>query len=201
MELIHTHIETCKDDWFKDHEAIVTEANGVTIVDWKKPDSNAFAIRYLIHDHHVYVSGDLGDAVFKMSADVSFRSLSDIHLHYFLQQMTCHSRVEYTFNRALAKRQIEENFLEWCEVESIGDLEEESLELYEDLIATTDQWSNAEMFEKTGVWGIYEQSEVDWFDSDYATAIGDCGKELAIEMVAYWQGLRLAYDQYQAQKA
>ena len=57
--------------WFREHVIDIStmpdeaSQNGLmTVVDFHRPDSSMYAVRYIFSGHYVFVSGDLGTAVF-----------------------------------------------------------------------------------------------------------------------------------------
>jgi len=50
--------------WFKDHVVDLRTDGSVTVVDFHKPGTSVYAVRYIFAGSYVYVSGDLGSAVF-----------------------------------------------------------------------------------------------------------------------------------------
>ena len=64
--------EIARKEWFKDHVVDVREDTGlVTVVDFHRPGTNIYAVRYIFAGHYVYVSGDLGSAVFNCTWPVT----------------------------------------------------------------------------------------------------------------------------------
>lgn len=55
--------------WFKNHEVVLSEYVGdkdtIRVVRFRQPGTNCYAVRYVFDGNHIYVSGDLGCAVFE----------------------------------------------------------------------------------------------------------------------------------------
>ena len=84
--------EMIKDD-FKDHEATIDQylkfnnpdEKGIEIevLTWKKPGTSNYMVRYLVSGNTLCVYGDLGEAVYQWSQDVTLDWISTLDLHYF----------------------------------------------------------------------------------------------------------------------
>ncbi|WP_438310869.1 hypothetical protein [Sporosarcina sp. FA9] len=184
-----------RNNWFKDHVATVTEHDGVTILDWRKPGTFMYALRYVMVGNKLFISGDIGDAVYDLTWNATIESFDTVNLSYFTGKLSCNSREKYDFNNSLAQQEIKECFIDWCDVDDISDLEEDDKELYDELISATMEWSSHEQFSSMGVWTAYNNTDCDWFESEVASSIADCGKELSNVFIAYLLGVQMANEQ------
>ena len=104
--------------------------------------------------------------------------------------MVASQRSKYEFDDKKAQKEIEEYFIDWCDVEDIDELSIGDRELYDELIVETGNWSTPENF-STGVYSIFQNTNASWFDSEMASHIADCGQDLSYSMIAYWVGLQM----------
>lgn len=194
MKTLDVRTEEIREQWFVKHKATVTELDGVTILDWRNPDTFMYALKYVMVDNKLYISGDLGNAVYDLTWSATLNSFHDVNLSYFTGKLSCSSRDKYNFSEELAITQIKEHFIEWCDVDEISEMDEKELDLYEQLIAEAAEWDNHNQFSLMGVWSIYNDSNIEWFDSESASIIADCGRELSGSVIAYWLGLKMAVE-------
>ena len=55
--------------------------------------------------------------------------------------------------------------------------------------------SEYKALESMGIWTVYNDTEVDWFDSETASSIADYGKRLSYSIISYWIGLQMEIEQ------
>ena len=200
MDRIEKVRDEIRGHWFKDHVATITEHEGVTILDWRKPGTFMYAVKYVMVGNKLFISGDIGDAVYDLTWEATIDSFDTVNLSYFTGKLSCSSREKYDFNEKLAQAQINEYFIDWCDVDNVRDLEEGDKDLYDELISATTEWSTPEHFSSMGVWTAYNNTSCDWFDGETASCIEDCGKELSSEFIAYLLGIQMANEQIKLHK-
>lgn len=151
-------IETVK-GWFTDpdiagdkapHAAtIVTQDKKVVVIRWGRPNSGFYSIYYTLFGNVLMVCGDLGEAVYQWSEEITLKFLSGLHIDYFASkcQASPHGR----------------GFLDWdaeaCEAEIAGYFEEGERrdEALKSLIYRV---KNAQADKKS--WSIYHRGN--WID-------------------------------------
>ncbi|MHC8517019.1 hypothetical protein [Sporosarcina sp. ITBMC105] len=195
MKRIEKEREHIRNNWFKDHVAKITEHEGVTILDWKEPGTSMYAVKYVMVGNKLFISGDIGNAVYDLTRNATIKIFSDVNLSYFTGKLSCSSREKWDFNDKLAREQISNHFIDWCDVDSINHLEGVEKELYDELIFATMNWSDHSHFANMGVWTAYNNTDCEWFDGETASCIADCGKELSTVFIAYLLGLQMANEQ------
>jgi len=77
---------------FKDHVAKITQfakldvddaGCDIEVLTWKKPGTNNYMIKYIVSGNTLCVYGDLGEAIYQWSQNISFEWLSGLDLSYF----------------------------------------------------------------------------------------------------------------------
>lgn len=64
---------------FKDH--VATERDGVTR--WAKPGTNIDSLNYIVRGRYLFVYGDLGDAIYAWSQEITLEWVAGCNLDYF----------------------------------------------------------------------------------------------------------------------
>jgi hypothetical protein len=196
MDYLEVAEKVIREKWFADHVIKSIEGkNGFQRIVWGKKGTRMYQIEYVLSDNMVFVSGDLGDAVYSLTCMATLNNIKDFDLSYFTSKLTAYSSERWDFDQKLAQKQIKEYFLEWCDVEDVDELTEDEQELYQTLINATIEWDDYKAFETLGVWSTYYNTNVDWFDSETASCIASCGKRLPYCFVAYWLGLKMIAEQ------
>ncbi|MEK3973679.1 hypothetical protein [Psychrobacillus sp. FSL K6-1267] len=200
MDYLEKAKKEIRERWFENHKIKSIEGNeGFQRIVWGEEGTRMYQVTYVLAGNMVFISGDLGDAAYSLTCLATLQNIKDFDLSYFTGKLTARQREKYEFDGKLAKKQIEEYFLDWCEVEKTSDLEKDSKELLNQLISETSQWSMCHHF-STGVYSIYQYTNVDWFDSDAASCIADCGSRLSYSMISYWVGLKMIIEQQEKEK-
>lgn len=98
-------------EMFADHIATLRDYGDIKIVDFQKPESNYYRIRFIFEDDHdrVHISGDLGELIAYNYAGLNFRNFIDYCRRdciFFKVRVKCSSNPLYTYDRELAEKQL-----------------------------------------------------------------------------------------------
>lgn len=167
---------------FKDHIATFTDYGNIKILDFKKPDSGEYRIRFMFEEDYcrLHITGDLGDLIASNYSNMTYDKFSDFvnNAGYLEEKTDCMSRSVYFYDRDKAvadlKKLIEEYLIadELMEKTYNSDLEyaiddvlenfdenrgisEKGYEIMDDLI--TDFWEEARHIgrDRTGIIELY----------------------------------------------
>lgn len=109
---------------FENHVATLTDLGNIKILDFKKPCSIEYRIRFLFEEdyYRLHISGDLGELVATNYCNMCYEKFGDFvnSPYYFEEKIDCHSRKIYVFDEKKARDQVVE-----CLKES---------DLYEDVV-------------------------------------------------------------------
>ena len=105
---------------FKDHIATFTDYGNIKILDFKKPESTEYRIRFMFEEDYcrLHISGDLGDLIASNYNNMTYDKFSDFvnNAGYFEEKIDCMSRKVYFYDRDKAvtdlKKLIEEYQIE-----------------------------------------------------------------------------------------
>lgn len=86
--------------WFKDHVATAQMIDHrLTRIFWNKPGTRCFSIVYLIDENNLFVTGDLGEAVYSWSGKIDLHFIRNCELDYFKSK--CKALTEY-YSKSIA---------------------------------------------------------------------------------------------------
>ena len=118
---------------FKDHIATFTDYGNIKILDFKKPDSGEYRIRFMFEEDYcrLHITGDLGDLIASNYNNMTYDKFSDFvnNAGYFEEKIDCMSRSAYFYDRDKAvadlKKLIEEHLIadELMEITYNSDIE------------------------------------------------------------------------------
>ena len=88
---------------FKDHVATFTDYGNIKILDFKKPDSTEYRIRFMFEEDfcRLNITGDLGDLIASNYNNMTYNKFSDFvdNAGYFEEKIDCMSRSVYFYDR------------------------------------------------------------------------------------------------------
>ncbi len=98
-------------EMFADHVATLRDYGDIKIVDFQKPESNYYRIRFIFEDDHdrVHISGDLGEMIAYSYAGLNFRNFIDWCRRdsiFFKLKVKCSSHPLYIYDRELAEEHL-----------------------------------------------------------------------------------------------
>ncbi len=130
---------------FKDHIATFTDYGNIKILDFKKPDSSEYRIRFMFEEDYcrLHITGDLGDLIASNHSNMTYDKFSDFvnNAGYFEEKIGCMSRSVYFYDRDKAvadlkklieEYQIEDELIENTFNNSIEDAIDDVLENFDD---------------------------------------------------------------------
>lgn len=188
MENIEQYI---KESWFKNHRATLTKHGDLKILDWRNPEKVFYYCRYVFDGNRLYISGDMGDAVFCLTWKADIHSFNDIHQEYFHEKLSAFSGPEYDFdeNKAInrLKEEIKEHELRGQELGLFNKLIEE----IKGCCSTTDNWRY-----------IVEENwkQISSYNQDIEEWIFDIGNIVPRRIQGYLIGLKMASEQLKQKK-
>ncbi|GAA0347564.1 hypothetical protein GCM10008931_43570 [Oceanobacillus oncorhynchi subsp. oncorhynchi] len=194
MEYIDQSIKEIRNDWFSNHQIKRFDGGSdFARISFGETGTRMYQVDYVLSDSMIFITGDLGDASYRLTCDASLENIQDFNLGYFTEKLTSSERKKYVFDSKLAQREIEDFIFDICNVEHIDQLHEEDRNLLEEILIAATEWNLCEHFEMA-VFSIYESSSVEWFDGDAASHISNCGKRLSKSIIAYWVGLQMVAE-------
>ena len=98
-------------EMFTDHIATLKDYGDIKVLDFQKPGSNYYRIRFMFEEDHdrVHISGDLGELIAYNYARLNFRNFIDYCRRdciFFKLRVKCSSNPLYTYDRELAEKQL-----------------------------------------------------------------------------------------------
>jgi hypothetical protein len=185
--------ECIKNNWFANHKAKVTEHEGITILDWRQERTVTYSIRYIFCGSRLYISGDIGEAIFNLTWAARPESFNDVNLSYFLEKLSCHSRERWHFDEKKALNDLEE----WYEEETFepgANYLKETTEVYKYLKEIFKSVGTHKELERE-LFNYYQDNSFRYYDGEDFAIFSDFGKKLPRVFVAYLLGIKLANQQ------
>jgi hypothetical protein len=187
--------------WFKEHVATLTQQGDLQVLEWKKPGTRCYYCRFVFDGCMMYISGDIGEAVFWLTWKADVHSFNGISTSYFMEKMQAYSSDRYDYDGKEAAGYLKE----WLD-EHIEDMDfdteedkEEFLEKFNEMVDDAkycdneDRWSHEYVNQKYSEF-IYE------LDSDYWEWIYHIGRVTPHRILGYIVALQMASEQLKAKE-
>ena len=185
-EKIHKEFE----EDFKNHalKSVLTAHDAhLAVFDWRNKDEcNVNAIRYIFSGNNLIVTGDIGNAIFNMSCDISLDNIRSRlfrrnHFEYLAEKLSVISGDKYIFEPEIAKNDIT-NYAEE------NDISEDRIQKYLQIAAETSscyEWHDMFMENESAIEHIFGDYVYEWFM--------DCGRVLHPRFVGILTGLEMIH--------
>lgn len=120
---------------FKDHVAKFYDCGNIKILDFQKPGSNHYRIRFLFEEdcYRLHISGDLGELTAKNATNMRYETFAEHFsndIGYFTRKIECNSRPIYAYDEDEARKKLIE-MIQTCDLD-VG--EDDEMKEWLDLI-------------------------------------------------------------------
>lgn len=189
-------IKEIRDYWFKDHKAELIKHGDITVLNWRNPSSYSYYVRYVFDSNKIYISGDIGEAVFNLTWKADINSFTDLSLGYFLSKMSTCSNGKIDYDGEEAKRSLIEWKNELLEEKEFDDDEdkEEFIETIAEIIDAAESCNSYDEWAWQYVNGEYYDF-ISENDPDYCEWIYNVGNAIPYHNYAFLEGLKMASEQ------
>jgi hypothetical protein len=189
MENVEKHI---KEKWFPEHKATLTQHGDLQVLDWAKPGTNVYYCRYVFDGNKMYISGDIGEAVFWLTWKANVHSFNNIHVDYFEEKLAAYSEERRNYKGEKAVKRL----LEWKQSLIEDDVEFDSEE-FEEIVSAADYCSSKDEWAHEYVNGKFFDF-ISELDCDYWEWIYNIGDVIPHRIIGYLVGLKMASEQLKA---
>lgn len=185
---------------FKDHIATLTDYGNIKILDYQRPGSSHYRIRFMFEEDHyrLHISGDLGELIAFNFNNMTYEGFSDF-VHnpgYFEQKIRCMNRDRYEYDIDKARKDLLEQ-LDWYDWEKENEYSTWSLEERRDYEIDC---ILEDFYSRTGL-GSKAYDRLSEIDPDCFEWIGYIGREDVGIIELYLLAFELAQQNLKEQEA
>lgn len=184
--------------YFKNHIATFTDYGNIKIVDFKRPDSCEYRIRFLFEEDYckLHISGDLGELISTNYGNMTFEKFYQFrnNIGYFREKIDCHNRSIYIYDFEYAKKDLKELLEESDMMEDVLQHDRYDFETDEDKLEEFYESVLEDFSEDTGVGSKGYDTLSKYFD-DAWEFVRDIGKRSTGILDLYMLAFRLATEQ------
>jgi len=105
-----------KEELFKNHVAKFTDYGNIKILDFQRPGSSEYRIRFMFEEdfYRLHISGDLGELTACNYVNMTYEGMKDFvnNPYYFEEKIRSHERPIYVYDKDKARKDIKEMFEE-----------------------------------------------------------------------------------------
>ncbi len=188
MKTMKNKIEEIKSEWFHGHESKLAEYEDHQILTWANPDRSDYTCQYILKGNKLFISGDVGEAVFVFTSHISLEYFRHINVPYFISKLTTSSRRTHDYDTD----KIESAIRRW-ELELLYEGVEIDRDKMRAMLMAAVQCSSAREWEF-----VFNTEYLDFamaLDEDIAEWIYTAGDTTSYSMIAYLVGLQEAHKQ------
>lgn len=186
MEFIEKAKKEIRDRWFENHVAEIQGDEGLQVIYWGKPGTNMYRAKYVLSGNNVFVSGDIGEAVYSLTCAATLENIKDFDLSYFTGKLTAFCNERWDFDDAKAKKELKEYWKEY-DMHEIDD----SKEIYDEIMSAINESSSMNDYHSYLMMTYHNTS----LDSDTLEYVWDFGKRIPWRLIGYWVGLQIVIEQ------
>jgi hypothetical protein len=191
MDYIEKAIKEIKTNWFANHVAEIKGEEGLQVIYWREPGTNMYYTKYVLSGNNIFISGDIGEAVYNLTCEATLENIKDFELSYFTSKLSAFCEDRWDFDPKLAKKELDE-FWEENEMNKLEDSEE----IYDGIVNAINESSSLEGF-RAWLMPVYQNTSI---DTDTLEYIWNIGKRLPYRLIGYWVGLQMAIEQLEKTK-
>ena len=175
-------------EWFANHKATVITTGDTTTIQWAQPSTSMYSVTYILHENKIFITGDIGDAVFRLTWQAGIHTFNDLSSHeYFLSKLTASSRERWGFDYETAMDDINDWAANDPTNETMIEMKNELLDIAQNS-GTLAEYTHR----------IYEhyENQIDYaFDTEDYAHFATFGQTTPDCFVAYLVGLQMISEQ------
>ena len=187
MDFIEKAKEEIRNHWFVNHVAEIQGEEGLQVIHWGCPGTNMYRTKYVLSGANVFISGDIGEAVYRLTCRATLENISDMDFHYFTSKLEAFCEERWDFDEKLAKKELKQH---WKEYE-MKNRYDDAKEIYDGILGAIDQSSTLEAY-RAWLMPVFQDTSI---DSDDFEAVWDFGKRMPYRLIGYWMGLKMIIEQ------
>ena len=191
---------------FQNHHARLDVFDeNLSILSWKQPGTQAYGVRAVFDEMHVYITGDLGSAVVHLTEKADLKTLSSYWKSpsYFVEKIRCSTdKYEFSYEEAKAEllekvSSLKERFLE--RQEKCGNTDDEAIAEYAEELNDVKEKLLEGFNDSCGLCGD-PSAITEWsaLDPDYFEWLPHSGRKIHKRIWLWLAAFEMAYKEIKA---
>jgi len=176
-----------RDEWFKNHVAIYGQVGIFKVLDWEQPGTGINRCRFIFDGYNMYISGDLGTAVFRFTEKADLHIFTDYDLRYFHSKLDAFCEDKYTHSEDLTVGRLRE----W-----LNELKNDGVEYDHEMMRHLFEAARSANCQDRWHYEINTNIRfISDLDPDYWEWIYDCGQTIPMRVRGFLIALQMASKQ------
>lgn len=178
---------------FKDHVASVIEFEGNQIINWRRPGEVNYSMKIICSGANIFISGDLGEAVYWCTWKTSWQNIADKNFGYLLGKLQCVTYGKKDYQQDQCIKDIEEWYQE--QMNEYNEYPDGFIDGYK---------SNLNDFRQRAMW--HTESKWTWIPflqdydlesigEDFDTVMWKFGEQINSRLYGYWVAFHMIKEQ------
>lgn len=176
-----------KEEWFKNHVAEIKGEEGLQVIYWGKSGTNSYRTKYVLSGNNVFISGDIGEAVYSLTCSATLDNIKDFNLGYFTGKLEAFCEDRWDFDQSLAKKEL----IEYWDEYKINEKYDDAKKIYNGILSAIDESTSLDAY-RAWLMPVYQNTSV---DSDTLEVFWDFGKRMPYRLIGFWVGLQMVIEQ------
>jgi hypothetical protein len=193
MDFIEKAKKEIRSEWFENHVAELHGEEGLQVIHWGENGTNMYRAKFVLSGNNVFISGDIGEAVYSLTCRATLENIKDFNLSYFTGKLSAFCEERWGFDEKLAKKELREYWKEYEMKRRYSD----GQEIYDGILNAINESTSLESY-RAWLMPVYQQTSV---ESDDLECVWDFGKRMPYRLIGYWVGLQMAIEQLEMQKS
>lgn len=186
MERIEKAIQEIKTHWFEKHVAELHGEEGLQVIQWGKPGTNSYRTKYVLSGANIFISGDIGEAVYTLTCPATLENIKDFDLYYLTKKLSAFCSERQDFDSTVAHQELREYWNNY-EMDNV----ENSKEIYNQILSVINNSINIKEYQY-GILDVYQNTSL---ESDSMEWLYNLGQVMPYRLIGYWVGLQMVIEQ------
>lgn len=191
MDYLEKMQEEIRNEWFASHVAKIQGDEGVQVIEWGTPGTFMYRTKYVLSGNNVFVSGDIGEAVYTLTCPATLENMKNFDLSYFTGKLSAFCDDRWNFDEKKANKELKEYWDEY----DMNEIED-GKEIYDSIMSAMGESYSIDSF---GAWlmTVYQDTSI---DSETMSIVSGFGQRLPPRLIGYWVGLQMIIEQLNQKK-
>lgn len=187
MDFIEKVKKEIRNEWFEKHIAEIHGEEGLQVIHWGEKGTNMYRTKIVLSGNNVFISGDIGEAVYTLTCRATLENMKDFDLHYFTKKLSATCGERWDFDEKLAKKELKEY---WKEYE-MNKRYKDGKEIYDGIVTAINESTSLDSY-RAWLMPVYQDTSI---ETDDLEPVWDFGKRMPYRLISYWVALQMIIEQ------
>lgn len=185
--------QICKDyeKAFENHIAKVTEFEGHQVITWRRHDTVNYSMKIICSGNNIFISGDLGEAVYWCTWKTSWQNIANSSFGYLLGKLQCVTHGKESYDSDECTQELDSWYEEFISDNEEDDFPEGYFDKMKEFVEEAKRY-NSDEFE----WISWlRDSDMDEFEDPCDSPLWTFGQQINNRLYGYWVAFHMIKEQ------